>query len=195
VAADMGRPVPSGQPAREGGIRQGVDRAVGLGGSVAGALTALGMLLPSSMRGPLMQMSSRMRSGQMKVQRVEQLPGRVTRVKSVASPRAKAKGQARPDVETSLHTTVETPFVRPGETLAVDLLISAVSASKTRHYPFHVGSRSVEQGGASWLLEESSVRILAATGLRRYLPYLIVFAVAAAILVLVVWLAFTNGLS
>jgi hypothetical protein len=90
---------------------------------------------------------------------------------------------------------VETPYVRPGETLILDLWIRAARPATIRNHPYTIRSRSVEPENAPWLAEEDRVQILAASTLSRYLPYVIVFAVTAALLALDIWLASTGGLS
>jgi hypothetical protein len=181
-------------PAGPGAVQQKVGKATGLGGSIAQTLGTVGAFLPASLRAPLDRMSGRIRGGQVKVQRAQQVSGRVTTAKSAVTSRTVGRRQVSPQVETVQYGGPETPFVRPGESLALELVVRAARPGRVRHYPFSVSSRSVEQDGAPWVQEEGSVHIRAATGLRRFLPYVIVLAVTAVLLVLVVWLASTGGL-
>jgi hypothetical protein len=192
-AAEPAPPAPSGQTAGEGGVRPKVDKAVGLGGAIASGLNTLGMILPQSIRTPVVRLSSRIQSGQMKVVRARQVSDQASRVKSKTKSKTKTRTTGRRRVE-PVPGSVETPSVRPDETMAVALVVRAIRASEVRTYPFSIHSRSIELEDAPWVVEESSARILAATGLFRYFPYLIVFAVTAALLILVVWLASSGGL-
>lgn len=179
----------SAVPARtqeEGGIQTKVSKAVGVSGTIASALNSLGMMLPSSIRSPVVRLSSSIQSGQMKAVRARQLSDQASRVKSRKTPQAAAA---------SVPGTVETPFIRPAETVEVDLQVRALKPGQVQRYPFSIRSRSIEPEDAPWVVEEGSVQIAAATGLSRYLPYLIVFAVTVVLLILVVWLANTSGLS
>jgi hypothetical protein len=169
-----------------------MDKAVGLGGTIASGLNTLGMILPQSIRTPVVRLSSQIQSGQMKAVRARQVSDQASRVKSKTKAKTRTTGQRRVE---PVPGSVETPAIRPGETVAVALGVRAIRASDVRNYPFSIHSRSVELEDAPWVVEESSARILAATGLLRYLPYVIVFAVTAALLILVVWLASSGGLS
>ena len=187
--SDPDPPAPPGQATGEGGVRPKVDKAVGLGGAIASGLNTLGMILPQSIRTPVVRLSSQIQAGQMKAVRARQVSDQASRVKSKAKTRTANRRRVEP-----VPGSVETPSVRPGETVALALVVRAIKASEVRDYAFSIHSRSVELQDAPWVVEESSARILATTGLLRYLPYLIVFAVTAALLILVVWLASGGGL-
>jgi hypothetical protein len=109
--------------------------------------------------------------------------------------RAGREQQAETAVQADGHIWVQTPFVQPGETLAIDLLIKAVTSDKSRHRLFRVFSCSVEQENGPLVVEECSVQIGGGFWTRRYLPYLIIAAAAIAILLLAFWLGSTGVLA
>jgi hypothetical protein len=170
---------------------------MGLANRAAQGIDSVASFLPEGIRAPLDRVTIRLRRGQVKVQRAQQTTARVQSVKSKASAKAKPKSKTETGTRRQpvLPGAVETPFIRPGETLILDLWIRAARPATIRNHPFTVRSRSVEREDAPWLAEEDRIQILAASSLSRYLPYVIVFAVTAAMLALVVWLASAGALS
>lgn len=174
--------------ARSGGMRAG--------STVAGILDSLGTLLPRSVGTPLLRAAAQIRRGQGKVRGVERLPGRAAQLKSRVVPgRPSARPQPVPTTRqepippaiasaTIKPGWVETPFVEPGETLAIDLLIDPANPYRTQAYPLVVKSRSLEQRESSWVVEESDVKIVEPTFLQRYSPFLVTAIIAAAVLLL-----------
>ena len=193
AAAKPVAPAPTGQPAGAAGVQPKLNKAVGFTGTIANSLNSLGMILPRSMRTPVVRLASQIQSGQMKAVRARQVSDQATRVKSMASSRTAPKGQGAPGGQTG-PGSVETPFAEPGETQVVDLLVRAIKPGTARQYAFSVRSRSIELEEAPWVVEEARVQISSAGGLARYLPYLFVLFVTAAILMLLVWLAVAGSL-
>jgi hypothetical protein len=203
--------------AKGGGARKKADQALTAGGAIAELLITLGTVLPSSVGAPLFQKASQLRQGQIKARRVEQMPGQVAWLKPSATPKAQdavpppAQGAlpqqtqepippipavaAERAVQADGHTWVQTPFVQPGETLAIGLFMKVATSDKSQHRLFNVLSCSVEQESAPVAVEEGSVQIGGGFWTRRFLPYLIIAATAIAILLLAFWLANTGGLA
>jgi hypothetical protein len=63
----------------------------------------------------------------------------------------------------------QTPFIEPGETLAVDLLIEPVKPFDAQYYPFTINSSSLEQTEREPVVEQGSVQIQGLAWYRRYL--------------------------
>jgi hypothetical protein len=191
-------------PAKGGGARKKADKALTAAGAIAELLSTIGMILPSSMGAPLFQKASQLRQGQIRARRVEQLPDRMTWLKPGAAKQAQAQDVAAPSPAAAQQPVVssagrviqadglrwvQTPFIQPGETLAVDLLIKAMTSGKSQHRLFQVFSSSVEQENAPLVVEEGSVQIGGGFWTRRVLPYLLIAAAAITILLLAFWLA------
>jgi hypothetical protein len=193
--APTGDPAPQAEPAQRqeaGGVQTKIGQAVGVSGTIANALNSLGMMLPSSIRSPVVRLASQIQSGQMRAARAGRATDRASYFKRLASSRTepKAKGPVEPR-----SGTVETPFVRPAETVDLDLEVRALKPGEARLYPFSISSRAIEVEDAPWVVEEGTVQISAASGLSRYLPYVIVLVITAVLLILVVSMASGNGLS
>jgi len=160
-----------------------------ISGAIADVLSSVGMMLPPSVRTPLLRASSQLRRGRSSVRRVKQLPGRVTRrMPSASTTKAKVSPEARPVRPKVVSTWLQTPLVEPGEALNVDLFISPVKFRQDESYPFKVLSRSVEQEEAPLVTEEGCIQIAGTSRLRRYSPYLLILVIAAIILFLVFFL-------
>jgi hypothetical protein len=84
----------------------------------------------------------------------------------------------------------KTPFVEPGETCVIDLRITPVNVpDQSARYPFTVVSKSVEQEGASPVIEKTSVQIERLSWFDRYYVFM-VGAVIVTMILLVVFLLF-----
>lgn len=184
------QPPPSSSTVNMEGVRQTAGGAMRISGAIADLLNSVGMMLPPSVRAPLLRASSQLRRGRSTVRRTEQFPDRMARRMRVASTsKAKARPEAKPVSPKVVSTWVQTPFVEPGETLAVDLFIRPVKSRQDEFYPFKVLSRSVEQEEAPLVIEEGSVQIAGASRFRRYSPYLLILVIAVVILFFAFFLA------
>lgn len=160
------------------------NQAMGLGRLAADVLSTLGSILPRSVGSPLLQASARIRQGQATVRRVEQLPGRVTKV-APARPASAARPAAQVVATTSLAAGwVQTPFVEPGSSLRIELLIDPLSPYERQHRVFTVESRSLEQPGSPPEITEGDVRMVGLTALQWYAPFVATVIIAAAFLVI-----------
>lgn len=181
--------VPPSAPGAERGVQQSADQATRRASSLAGTLTALGTTLPRPLGAPLMRAASQLQRGQIRVSRAQQVPRRVAsfRPKS-AAPAVRQAGAVAGPAESaqpvgSTHRSVarvwaETPSLAPGEALILDLLIRSASTSKDQQYTFQVVSRSVEGKDVPWVVTESSVQIRGGFWARRFLPQIIIVALA-----------------
>jgi hypothetical protein len=196
---EAGRPVSSPGPGAAAGARQTADRAIGLSGTIANALSSLSLILPGSSGSQLGRMATRMRSTQMKAGRVQRLPDRATAAARSVTPSAKASA-AQQSSTASGETPgwVQTPYLKPGEALAVALRVSfarSAAYGQSQQWPFRVISRSAELQEAVPVVEESSVQMAGGFWTLRYLPYLVILAAAVALLLLAFWLAYTGVLA
>lgn len=171
---------------------------VGAGNTVANMLGTLGMMLPSSIGGPLRQAAGQIRRGRASVSRAERVSGQVSRLKQKGTkarpPKAaeKAPPEATPTPARPGSTEpspdlgwVRTPFVEPGETMSLKLLIDPRDISKTQSYTFTVNSHSLEQPGRQTIIEESEIEIEGLTSFQRYGPFLVVLTAAMTLLFIV----------
>ena len=173
------------------------------GSAIAGILSTLAYLLPRSIGGPLQRASFSLRRGETTLQRAQQVSQQVGRLApaggqastSARTPASATGGaQALTAVGTSpqgegpvrmapaasqaqvtpLLETAQTPFIEPGETLTVNLLIKPVKPFQAQHYSFTITSRSLEQSDAPPALEQGNVQVTALPWYRRYwLPALV----------------------
>ena len=173
-------------------------------GSLAGRLTALGTTLPRPLGAPLMRAASLLQQGQIRASRAQQAPRRAAsfgaKVAARAEPRAGAAadrtGSAEPlgsahhtgSAQRSVaHVWAETPSLAPGDALTLDLRIRSTSIGRDQEYTFQVVSRSVEGKDSPPVAAESSVQIRGGFWARRFLPQVLILAVAiVAILAIVI---------
>jgi hypothetical protein len=101
-------------------------------------------------------------------------------------------GAAPPLRRASSQIWSETPSVRPGYTLAVDLVLRSVGSHEHQVRPFRVVSRSRDGTKAPLVIEEGNVEIRGGFWARRVLPLAILITAGAALLVLVAGLASTG---
>jgi VWFA-related protein len=208
------QPVPSGSPPRldMGKVQGTASRVRGVGYGIANLLGTVGTLLPASVGAPLRRLAGQLRQQQAAVSRAEQMPRQMAlRTKRLTGPRPRT-GPSAPSSRAATapvqvasrgavtaplpgasvaHTAVsawaQTPFVGPGETLTVDLLIDPIERPlQTQRYPFTVSSRAVEQENGPLRTEEGSVRIAAVSWLGHYvfpfIPFLALILIELGLL-------------
>ncbi len=83
-----------------------------------------------------------------------------------------------------VHAWAQTPTVKPGETLAVTLLVNPIKSYRDQRYPLTLFSRSVEQNDAPLIAEEVGIQIARPSWLRRLYPYLAVVSIMAVTITL-----------
>ena len=173
-------------------LKSGAGAAMKTSGEAANTLGSLGMLLPKSVRMPLLQAASSLRRGQSAGMQAERLSKRASKVKK---PGAGAKAAPAPrGAQTEVQVWVQTPYVQPGDGLAVDLLVNLLRSAAVPDHAFALISRSVEQEAAPTVVAEGSVRIAQPSLFRRLLPYALIFVVTVGILAFAAWLASTGVL-
>jgi hypothetical protein len=203
-AGESGRSAPPSPAAKAGGIQQRAGRAIQMSNAVAGFLSAAGAMLPRSVGTPLQQKASEIRRVEARASYVQQAPNRMAWLKSPASKIAPSPVPGRPSPVEQQPGPIaqgdglvwaQTPSVQPGEILALDLLIRSILPARGQQYEYRAVSRSAEQASAPPVIKEGVVEIRGGFWARRYLPSLIVLAMATALLLLVFWLASTSLLA
>jgi hypothetical protein len=205
----------AGEPPSTAQIQQKAKQAMGLSKTLADLLGSIGMILPRSIGSPLLQASTQLRRGQSRVEQAERLPRRVSgqakRVKVVprstpgtastsaqtgtTSGAAAAQHATASDTQAPGQQWVQTPVVRPGESLKLDLLVKPIKARSDQLYSLSIRSRSLEQEDAAVITEEWAGQIKGVGGMRRFHPYLLIVALSILILLLAFWLASLGILS
>ncbi len=194
-------------PVRATGGKGGM---MGVANAIAGLLAGVGSLLPPSLRSPVMQVATKIRKGQSSVRRVQQMPKRIARVTRVSKPASPSSAPGQPasdavvqdahyDAETEAfgalagtQTWARTPFLEPGSTLTVDLLIDPIDPYRPgiSLYPFVVKSRSIQQSEGTLVVEEGEAQVTGMTRIQRYGPMLVAFALACAAISIMAILVF-----
>jgi hypothetical protein len=192
----------TGSQGKAGGARQKADGVMQTSNALASLLNLVGSLLPRSMGIPLQQKASQMRRVQSRASYAQQLPNQMAWFKSSASRVVPGAGQAqeRPvprdeapvgpsggDDADAGFTWSQTPYVQPGKTLAVDLIVRSVLATGNQTYTYEIVSRSADQTAAPPVTAEGQVRIRGGFWARRFLPYVLVALAAVALLILIYW--------
>lgn len=208
AAPPAAKPAPAGSKAGLKKAKQAKGWAIGAGNVVAEVLNSVGLLLPRSAGAPLMRMAASIRRGERSVRRVERLPKQAARLRLPGKGRGtggeerggrdegqeagRVGGEERGAPTAAGDGWVQTPFVEPGETLAVDLLVDPANPYQTQDCPFKVISRSLEQPEPPLIVEESNIQIVGLTPFQRYSPFLIVLLVAVMLLSIASWLIGTG---
>ncbi|MEJ2209162.1 MAG: hypothetical protein P8129_09020 [Anaerolineae bacterium] len=199
------------------GAREKANALMQVSNALAGLLSMVGSLLPRAVGVPLQQKASQMRRVQSQASYAQQVPVQMAWLKSSATravpgaPGARA-AQPAPHEEAPTEASGEddldggftwsqTPYVQPGKTLAIDLLIRSLLATRDQAHTYQVISQSAELAGTDRLgaapvvAAEGRVRIRGGFWARRFLPYLLIVLAAALLLVLIYWLAISGSLS
>lgn len=159
------------------------------GSGLARVLATLGSSLPRSVGGPLLKAASQLRQGQSRVRRVQSYTGKAASVRRRmgAVPRQPSGKQSLRRAGSQAWS--ETPSVRPGYTLALDLVLRSVGSHEHQVRPFQVISRPVSGPDVPMVIEEGDIEIRGGFWARRFLPQAVLLVVAAALLALAAGLA------
>lgn len=170
-----------------------LDRAVGRGGAIADGLATLGSMLPTSIGGPLLRKAATLQRGRMQIRQVQRVPAQAAQLRALVPARRQhapaGAGAQAPAPAGGEPGWAETPAVRPGETLAVDLLIHAAPQSRGRACSFRLVTRSAEEADAPLVAAEGSVQVGGGFWSHRSLSFAVILAIAIALLLLAAWLA------
>ncbi|MBN1656882.1 MAG: hypothetical protein JXA93_00700 [Anaerolineae bacterium] len=216
-----GRKAPSVGAAK--GAMDKAGRVLQVGAAVAGVLSMVGSLLPRSIGGPLQEKASQIRHVQAKASYAQQTPERIAfQASSVAHTVTGKSGGGRPGrvihpeegqaqgASPSEGPTgdgfswAQTPYVEPGASLVVDLLVRAVQPAGSQGfapggqgYTFQVISRAadaeVDPSGpqqARPVSAEGSVLVRGGFWARRFLPYVLVGTITTVLMVALVVLGY-----
>ena len=189
-AAPATPPAPGGGwilPADSGKLKGGVQTAMEVSGETANILGSLAMLLPRSLRDPLLQASGSLRRGRGAAVQAQHLSKRKGRFKLKGGAAPPAPKAATAPAARSGPRWVQTPSLPPGESLTLNLVIRLVRAVNGPDHAFQIVSRVVEQRETT-AAAEGSVQIAQSPLLLRLLPYGLILFIAAGILTLIVWL-------
>ncbi len=112
-----------------------------------------------------------------------------TTVGSVSQPQAGHISRPSPNGhQTAMSGWSQTPFIEPGDTLMVDLVIMPTNPYRKQEYDFTVTSKAIGQEGAPLVDEHYVAQIKGVFWLWRYLLILAVILVAAMLVFGIVWL-------
>lgn len=183
-----------------GKAQEAAGAASGFADVIGGVLDTLGHLLPGSAGSSLLSLSLRLRQGENSVQRVSRVGQRAqglgrqasdfaTTAKGAVVSRngggdtpAQSSGEADETVESTAYP--QTPFVEPGDQIEVALAVRPVLRFKEDRVPFNVNSVCLEEENAQPVTQSSVIVFAGMTGIRYYLPHLLVGGVALLLIVL-----------
>lgn len=204
-----------------GAARGAMDRAgkvLQVGAAVAGVMSMVGSLLPRSIGGPLQEKASQIRHVQARASYAQQTPERIAfQASSVAHTVTGKSGSTRPGrvihpeeaaregspaaqgaaaaerMPGDGFSWAQTPYVEPGATLAVDLLVRSVQPAGSQAHTFQVVSRAADAEAdpgspraARPVSAEGSVQMRGGFWARRVLPYLLVGAITTVVMIALV---------
>ena len=173
--------------------------ASGFAEVIGGVLDTLGHLLPGSAGSSLLSLGLRLRQGENRVQRVSRVGQRAeglgrqagdfaTTVKGAAASRNGKASQveqqnAQADDTDAETANPQTPYVEPGDQIEVALAVRPALRLKEDRVSFSVSSTCLEEEGAQPVTQSGVIVFAGMTGVRYYLPYLVVGGVALLLIV------------
>ena len=180
--------------------------ASGFAEVIGGVLDTLGHLLPGSAGSSLLSLGLRLRQGENSVQRVSRVGQRAEGLgRQAGNFAASAKGAAasrngnasqveqqnvEADDTDAEAANPQTPYVEPGDQIEVALAVRPALRLKEDRVSFSVSSTCLEETGAQPVTQSGVIVFAGMTGIRYYLPYLVVGG--AALLLIVFLLVSTN---
>jgi hypothetical protein len=81
----------------------------------------------------------------------------------------------------------ETPVIKPGEALVVDLVVRPIQTGSRMEWPFQLISRSMEEEDSVEVIEEGLVHLTGGFWIHRVYPNLVILASAIVLLIAVAY--------
>jgi len=159
-----------------------------------GVTDLLGDVLPAEAGSRLRQWGAQARAGQAAVDRVDRNTARHRRLvasgaSAMAAPRSATAESAHRQAERL--DVVQTPALAPGQSLTLELTVRPAAPARAREVWFVVCARSLTapegDAGAAPVQVEASTHFGSASGVRFYLPYVMIFLVAL-VLIILIWI-------
>ncbi len=86
-----------------------------------------------------------------------------------------------------------TPYLQPGDVVALSLVINPGHPDQTQHYTFRVSSRAIEPAQDTPLIETGQLQVAGVPLIKYYLPFFIVAGVMIGVLVVITLLLANTG--
>lgn len=86
-----------------------------------------------------------------------------------------------------------TPYLQPGDIVALSLVINPGHPDQTQHYTFRVSSRAIEPAQDTPLIETGQLQVAGVPLIKYYLPFFIVAGVMIGVLVVITLLLANTG--
>lgn len=170
-------------------LRQGYDRAQGIGNLFAGFLNTLSLLLPGSAGRQTSNVARDIRYTQATAHRIDNLQDSAGRLGQNLSgkgtptqPGGSARSAEQQEVITRKIPYAETPLVEPGESLQLELLLTPKRPFHKQVYPFFLYSKPASQPLSHWQVDESVLKVKGLLWIWRTLPYIVFILLLAGIL-------------
>jgi hypothetical protein len=177
-------------PSEASAARQVQERASGAMRASSGLsafLNTIASLLPRSAQGPLRRISRQIGRGRSTVGQARMASSRAARL----GPRRKArKTRIRRAAAplTAASPWSQTPSVEPGKAITVQLRVNPARPYLAQQRTFRVLSRSAAQEDAPLTVDEQYLLIPGVPWLRRWAPFVLLYAAAATVSLVVFWL-------
>jgi hypothetical protein len=165
-----------------------------IAGSLASMLTSVGSMLPAKVGRPFLQAGSKIYSGQIKA---GYTTGKVKRIKSYvpsvsfSSPSSSSPSSHSAEMAPVTHSGVawvETPAIKPGETLKLHVLLRPAWSSQDQISPFQLLSYSGQASAPEPVMLEDKVQTKGGFLSHALYPQLLLFGLEAAVLLALFWL-------
>jgi hypothetical protein len=162
TAAPAPAPTPYNPRSSQGGA---LNLGITIAGLFTGLFSTLGALLPGELGSVFYRLSSQASQAETQAQRVQSLGQQSAYLKDTVTTQPAQQDYAQPQAPTApvAPTTMavtrlwsETPYIKAGDTVTVDLLITPVKRLTTMH-AFTVVSKTAEQADVPALTEQGSI--------------------------------------
>lgn len=186
------------EAARGPQLQDATSGAMRTSGALASLLNTIASVLPQSAREPLRRISRQIGRGRSTVGQARMASSRAARLAKRA-PRKRPTREAAPAREVQAPPTAaspwsQTPFVEAGKSIVVELCVDPARPYLAQQRTFRVLSRSAEQEDASLTIDEQVLLIPGVPWLRRWAPFVLLYAAAATVSLVVFWLVHTGAL-
>ena len=160
-----------------------VEKAATLSGGISGFLMTIAGFLPSRLRSPLIRASSQVYQGQVQGRRVQELSNTLRSPGGTPQQQPSGKMTLQDKFSSITERWAETPVIKPGDTLVVDLVVKSIRSGGRTGWPFQLLSRSMEGENSPVVVQEGIVHLPGGFWTHRVYPNLLIIASAFILLI------------
>ncbi len=162
--------------------------------------SSLSMILPGEAGRSLAQWANTGRTAEYTAQRVDYAEQQVQNLSDASTSNAPVSNLALAESAAAPVLTITpgawaTPYLQPGDAIALSLIIDPGRPAQTQHFTFRVSSRALDPASQQVITETANLQVAGVSLLKYYLPFFIIAGVTVGVIVVIALILANTGLA